>query len=218
MPYPVAHVLFFVFCVSAVAVYATFSSIFRRELSSRDLTGLLLLLFVGSAGTLLPDIMIVYNLPFKGSFEHCWAGPIATHSFLFSSTAILFGTLVGYVAYRQFGKAIYMGLFAEAAFLTHLLLDDIGEGGTEYLYPIYNGKVSVFSLMDVGFQEIGLLRYIIASFISVFFVCSIIMMALVAWITLVLSSNIDQKNNLFLQLSPHYFSFHFFLKIYQSIS
>jgi len=180
MPYPVSHVLFFIFCVSAVAVYAVTRPIFKRELSSRDLTQLLLLLFVGSVSTLLPDSMIAYNLPVHGTFEHCWIGPIATHSLLFSSTAILFGTLVGYLAYRQFGKAIYLGIFAEAAFLTHLLLDDIGEGGTEYLYPINNGKVSVFSLMDVSFQEIGLLHYMIASFVSVFFVSTVIMMALFA--------------------------------------
>lgn len=180
MPYPVAHVLFFIFCVSAVAVYAAVRSISHRELSSRDLLNLSLLLFVGSLCTLFPDIMIVYNLPVKGTLEHCWAGPVATHSILFSFTAILFGTLVGYVAYREFGKAIYLGLFGEAAFLTHLLLDDIGEGGCEYLYPIYNGKVSVFSLMDVGFQENGLFHYVIASFASVFFICFVIMMALFA--------------------------------------
>jgi hypothetical protein len=180
MPYPVAHVLFFIFSVSAVAVYAVVRSISHRELSSRDLLNLSLLLFVGSLCTLFPDIMILYNLPVKGTLEHCWIGPIATHSILFSSTAILFGTLVGYAAYRNLGKAVYLGLFGEAAFLTHLLLDDIGEGGTEYLYPIYNGDVSVFSLMAVGFQETGLLHYIIASFISVFFICSVIMMTLFA--------------------------------------
>ena len=180
MPYPVSHVLFFVFCVSAVAVYAIVRSIFRREISSRDLLQLLPLLFVGSLCTLFPDIMIVYNLPVNGTFEHCWIGPIATHSLLFSSTAILFGTLVGYLAYRKFGKAIYLGLFGEAAFLTHLLLDDIGEGGCEYLDPIYNGKISIFSLLDVSFRETGLFSYMIASFISVFFVCVVIMMALFA--------------------------------------
>lgn len=180
MPYPVSHVLFFVFCVSAVAVYAIVRSIFRREISSRDLFQLLPLLFVGSLCTLFPDIMIVYNLPVNGTLEHCWIGPIATHSFLFSSTALLFGTLVGYLAYRKFDKAIYLGLFGEAAFLTHLLLDDIGEGGTEYLYPVYNGKVSLFSLLDVGFQETGFFHYVIASFVSVFFISFVIMMALFA--------------------------------------
>lgn len=177
MPYPVAHILFFVFCFSAVAVYTAVRSISHREFSSRDLQQLLLVLFVGSLCTMFPDMIIVYNLPVRGTLEHCWIGPIATHSILFSSTAILFGTLVGYVAYRNFGKAMYLGLFGETAFLTHLLLDDIGEGGTEYLYPIYNEKVSVFSLLDVSFQT-GLTHYIIASFASVFFISSVIMMAL----------------------------------------
>ena len=180
MPYPVSHVLFFVFCVSAVAVYAAVGSIFRREISSRHLLQLLPLLFVGSLCTLFPDIMIVYNLPVNGTFEHCWIGPIATHSFLFSSTALLFGTLLGYLAYGKFEKAIYLGLFGEVAFIVHLFLDDIGEGGTEYLYPIYSGKTSIFSLIDISFREIGLFHYMIASFVSVFFVCFVIMVALFA--------------------------------------
>lgn len=180
MPYPVSHVLFFIFCVSAVAVYAAGRQIIHREISSKDLRQFLLILFVGSLCTLLPDIMIVYNLPVKGTFDHCWVGPIATHSVLFSSTAILFGIFVGYIVYGSFGKAIYLGLFGEAAFLTHLFLDDIGEGGTEYLYPLSSEKVSVFSLMDAGFQEIGVFNYVAASFVSVFIFCFVIMMALFA--------------------------------------
>ena len=178
MPYPVSHILFFIFCVSAVAIYVAAEPIIHRRLSSSDLKQLLLVLFVGGLCTLLPDIMIVYNLPVKGTFDHCWIGPIATHSILFSSTAVLFGTLVGYIVYGKLGKAIYLGLFGEAAFLTHLFLDDIGEGGTEYLYPLYNEKVSLFSLMDIGFQEIGFFNYVVASFVSVFIYSFVIMMAL----------------------------------------
>lgn len=180
MPYPVAHVLFFVFCISAVAVYATVRSIFHRELSFKDLPQLLLLLFVGSLSTLFPDITAVYNLLVNGNLEHCWIGSVPTHSFLFGFSAILFGTLVGYFAYRKFDKAIYLGLFAESAFLTHLLLDDVGEGGCNYLYPVYDGRISIFSLIDAGFQENGLILYLIKSFVSVFFVCFVIMMALFA--------------------------------------
>ncbi len=180
MTYPVSHVLFFIFCVSAVAVYAAARPLLHGDLSSRDLKQFLFILFVGSLCTLLPDIMIVYSLPVKGTFDHCWIGPVATHSILFSFTAILLGTLVGYLAYRNFGKAIYLGLFGEAAFLTHLFLDDIGEGGTEYLYPLSNEKVSVFSLMDASFQEIGFVNYVAASFVSVFIFCFVIMMALFA--------------------------------------
>ena len=62
--------------------------------------------------------------------------------------------------------------------LSHLMLDDISEGGCEYLYPLYEKNISVFSMMDVSFQETGLFHYLITSFVSVFFICSIIMMAL----------------------------------------
>lgn len=180
MPYPVAHVLFFIFCVCAVAVYAVLRSVFRKELSLRDLLPLLLLLFVGSFASLFPDIMVVYNVFVNGNLEHCWVGPVPTHSFLFSSFAALFGVFVGYLAYRKLDKAIYLGLFAEAASLIHLLLDDVSEGGCEYLYPLYGGNLKIVSMVDVGFQENGLVLYLIKSSLSVFFICFVIMMALFA--------------------------------------
>jgi len=180
MPYPVVHVLFFWFCVSAVAVYAIAKAISRRELSLKDSKKLLLLMLVGGLCTLLPDITAVYNLFVNGNLDHCSIGPVPTHSLLFSSTAILFGMLVGYVAYRKLDKALYMAIFAGAAFLTHLLLDDIAEGGCAYLYPLYNGRISVFSIMDTGFAEAGLFKYLIVSFVSVFCVFIVILMALFA--------------------------------------
>ena len=180
MPYPVVHVLFFVFCISAAAVYATVRSIFRRELSLRDSMRILFLLLMGSLCALLPDIMAVYNLLVNGTLEHVRIGLIPTHSFLFSSSAILFGTLTGYIVYGNFGKAVCVGLFGEAAFLSHLLLDDIGEGGCAYFYPTYNRRFSIFSMMDVSFQGTGFFHYLIKSFLPVFFFCFIIMMALFA--------------------------------------
>jgi hypothetical protein len=180
MPYPVAHVLFFVFCISAVAVYAVIRSIFHGELSLRDMPSLLLLLFTGSLCTLFPDIMAVYNVFVNGNLGHCWVGPVPTHSLLFSSSAIVFGTFVGYLAYRKIDKAIYLGLFAEAAFLTHLLLDDVSENGINYLYPIYGGAIKLSSWMDSGFQENGLVLYLLKSFVSVFAVFFVVMMALFA--------------------------------------
>lgn len=180
MPYPVVHVLFFVFCINAVAVYATVRSLFRRELSFRGSMNLLLLLSVGSLCALFPDIMIVYNLPVHGTIEHCWIGAVPTHSLLFSFPAILFGIIAGYAIYRKISKALYLGLFAEAAFLSHLLLDDISEGGCEYFYPIYNRTISIFSMMDASFRGTGLFHYLTVSFVSVFFICAVIMMALFA--------------------------------------
>ena len=180
MPYPVVHVLFFVFCISAVAVFAAARSFFRGELSLKGSTNLIFLLFVGSICSLFPDIMIIHSLLVNGTMEHCWAGPIPTHSLLFSLLAVLFGTVAGYAKYWEPGRAMYLGLFAETAFASHLLLDDISEGGCEYLYPLYEKKISVFSMMDVGFRGTGIFDYLMASFVSVFFVCSIIMMALFA--------------------------------------
>lgn len=73
---------------------------------------------------------------------------------------------------------MYLGLFAEAAFASHLLLDDISEGGCEYLYPLYEKDISVFSMMDVSFRGTGIFQYLMTSFVSVLLICSVIMMAL----------------------------------------
>lgn len=178
MPYPVVHVLFFIFCIGAVAVYATAISFFRNELSSKNSKDLILLLFIGSLCTLFPDSMAIYNIIKNGTIEHCWIGPIPTHSLLFSFSAFTFGLIAGYAVYRNFGKAIYMALFAEVAFLTHLLLDDSGEGGCEYLYPLYSEKISIFSMMDVSFREAGILHYLMNSFVSVFFIFFVLILAL----------------------------------------
>jgi membrane-bound metal-dependent hydrolase YbcI (DUF457 family) len=128
--------------------------------------------------------MAVYNLLVNNSSGHSWIGPVPTHSFLFSSFAFLFGTIAGLIAYRKFSKAIYLGLFPEAASLSHLLLDDAFEKGCEYIYPIYGGKISLFSLMDVSFHGNGLFYYLLKSFVSVFFFSLILMMALFALIQL----------------------------------
>lgn len=178
MPYPVVHVLFFVFCVNAVAVYAAVRPIFNKGATFGDSRHLLLLLFVGSFCTLLPDIMVVYNYLVNGTIKYCFIGSVPTHSFLFSSSAILFGILAGYVAYRKVAKAIYLGLFGEAAFSSHLLLDDACGASCYYFYPVYNERISIFPFMNINFQETGLFDYLVTSFISVSFVCSLIMIAL----------------------------------------
>lgn len=181
MPYPVAHVLFFLFCVGAVAVYAITKALSRRELSFKNSTELLLIIYVGGICTLFPDLPAVYNLFTNGTLDHCSVGPVPTHSILFSSTAVLFGTVVEYALYRKVDKAVYMAIFAESAFLTHLLLDDIAEGGCPYLYPLYDGNISVFSIMDTGFADAGgLFHYLAVSIVSVFCVFIVIMMALFA--------------------------------------
>jgi membrane-bound metal-dependent hydrolase YbcI (DUF457 family) len=181
MPYPIVHVLFFLFCVGAAAVFAITKTLFRRELSSRNSIQLLLIAYIGGMCTLFPDLPAVYNLFSNGTLEHISIGSVPTHSLLFSSTAIIFGAVIEYALYRKANKAVYMAIFAESAFLTHLLLDDITEGGCPYLYPLYDGKISVFSIMDTGFAEAGsLFHYLTVSIVPVFCIFSVIMMALFA--------------------------------------
>lgn len=180
MPYPVVHVLFFVFCISAAAVYAVIRSAFRRELLLSDSIQIIFLLSIGILSALLPDVPGVYNLIVNDNIGHCWIGPVPTHSLLFSFSALIYGTLAGLIAYGKFRKAIYVGLFAEAAFLSHLWLDDAHDGSCAYLYPIYNRSISVFSLMAVTYPESDLFHYLIKSFVSVFFIAFIIMIALFA--------------------------------------
>jgi hypothetical protein len=178
MPYPVVHVLFFVFCVSAVAVYAAVRSIIQKQATFGASMHLLLLLLVGSLCTLLPDIMISYNLLVNGTIEHCWIGSIPTHSLLFSFSAIVVGTLTGYMVYQKVAKAIYLGLFGEAAFSSHLLLDDACGASCYYFYPIYSERISIFPFMNVSLLETGAFHYLLVSFLSVSFVFLLIMMAL----------------------------------------
>ncbi|SES63041.1 LexA-binding, inner membrane-associated putative hydrolase [Methanococcoides vulcani] len=180
MPYPVAHVMFFVFCICAIAVYTIFVALLRRDISSRDIRHLLLLLFIGAFFALYPDITAGYNIIVNGTLEHTLIGPIPTHSLLFSSFALLFGAIIGYMLYREFGKAVYMGLFAESASLSHLLLDDLARGGIHYFYPISSRAISVFSYMDVGLACGNLINYMLASYAAVFYLIAVMMMALFA--------------------------------------
>lgn len=180
MPYPVAHVMFFVFCICAIAVYTTLVALLRKDISSKNIVQILLLLLVGGFFAEFPDIPALYNILVNGTMEHSQIGPIPTHSLLFSSSAILFGTFIGYMIYREFGKAVYVGIFAEAASLSHLLLDDLSRGAIYYLYPMSNRPISVFAYMDVGIARVNFIHYLLASYVLVFFLFVVIMMVLFA--------------------------------------
>ncbi len=180
MPYPIAHIMFFVLCISAVMIYAVLVAFSRKELSRKNYMHILLLLFVGGGGALLPDIMAAYGILTGGSLQHCTIGPVSTHSLLFSSSAILFGMFVGYVAYRNSGKAVYMGIFAGSAFISHLLLDDLARYEMDYFYPFYQ-PVSIFSYLDSEVARTDFLYYELASYafvLSIFFVIMIALFAL----------------------------------------
>jgi inner membrane protein len=63
MPYPIFHLMFFVFCISLVGVFAVLTSSFMREISLRDTGHLGMLFIVGSIGSLFPDVPAVW-LPY----------------------------------------------------------------------------------------------------------------------------------------------------------
>lgn len=180
MPYPFAHFMFFMYCFSTVAVYTTIRSNLHHKLTLKDNLHILLLIFVGGFSSLLPDIPAVYNYFVNDNLQHTMFWIIPTHSLLFSYFAFMLAVFIGYAVYRDLDKAAYLGVFAEAAFLSHLLLDDIAEGALTYLYPLYNEPISVFSYMDMDYSDIGFSNYIIACYVSIFFVICVMVMSIFA--------------------------------------
>ena len=180
MPYPAFHLSFFVFCISLVGVFAIAGSGFRREIGFKDVKHLSLLFFVGSVGSVFPDVPAVWNYILHGNLHHTTIGPVPTHSLFFGLVAFILALTLGYIIYRDISKASSLGIFAEAAFLSHLLLDDIADGGLTYLYPVYNEPLSIFSFMDVSLSPVNFFYYNFACFVSVFFIFCVMFMALLA--------------------------------------
>lgn len=180
MPYPVFHLMFFVFCISLVGVFAVFSSSFKREISLKDTGHIGVLLLVGSIGSLFPDVPAVWNYFLYGTLSHTMVGSMPTHSLLFGVVAFVLAASFGYLVYRNISRACSIGVFAEAAFLSHLLLDDVADGGLTYLYPFYNEPLSIFVFMNVNLSDVDFFYYNFACFVSVFFIFCVMLMALLA--------------------------------------
>jgi hypothetical protein len=180
MPYPVVHMMFFVFCISLPGLYGFVQTVLRTRVYRRDWWHLFLLLLVGAFFSLLPDIPAVWNYFLHGNLDHSMAGPVPTHSLVFGVVAFCGAFILGLLAYRHRDRALALGMFAEAAFLSHLLLDDIAEGGLTYLYPFYNKPMSVFSYVNVKFSDVNFLYYNLAGIVSVFFIFCVLLMALMA--------------------------------------
>ncbi|MDI3540250.1 MAG: hypothetical protein PWR29_1391 [Methanolobus sp.] len=180
MPYPVFHLMFFVFCISLVGVFAVFSSSFKREISLKDTKHIGVLLTVGGIGSLFPDVPAVWNYFLYGTLSHTMIGPMPTHSLLFGVVAFALAVSFGYLIYRNISRACSIGVFAEAAFLSHLLLDDVADGGLTYLYPLYNEPLSIFIFMNVSLSDVDFFYYNFACFVSVFFIFCVMLMALLA--------------------------------------
>ncbi|KXS42823.1 MAG: hypothetical protein AWU59_1447 [Methanolobus sp. T82-4] len=180
MPYPAVHLMFFIFCISLVGVFAIVSSGFRREVGLKDLKHFLLLFFVGGIGSLFPDVPAVWNYILYGTLDHTMIGSVPTHSLFFGLVAFLLAFAAGILIYSNLSKASSIGIFAEAAFLSHLLLDDIADGGLTYLYPVYNEPLSIFVFMNVNLAPVDFFYYNFACFLSVFFIFCVMFMALLA--------------------------------------
>ncbi|WP_298684533.1 metal-dependent hydrolase [uncultured Methanomethylovorans sp.] len=148
--------------------------------SRRDWWHFLLLLMVGAFCSLLPDIPAVWNYFLYDNLEHGMAGPIPTHSLVFGTVAFCGAFIVGLLAYRHRDRALALGMFAETAFLSHLLLDDIAEGGLTYLYPLHNEPLSLFSYVNVEFSGVNFLYYNLAGIVSVFFIFCVLLMSLMS--------------------------------------
>ncbi|WP_321418511.1 metal-dependent hydrolase [uncultured Methanomethylovorans sp.] len=180
MPYPVVHIMFFVLCISLPGLFSFAQTALSSGVYKRDWWNLLLLFSIGSFFSLLPDIPAVWNFLLHGNMNHGMAGPIPTHSLVFGVVAFCSAFVLGLLAYRQRDRALALGMYAEAAFLSHLLLDDIAEGGLSYLYPFYNETMSLFSYVKVRFSDVDFQGYNTAGMVSVFFIFCVLLMALMA--------------------------------------
>ena len=180
MPYPVVHMMFFVLCISLPGLFSFAQTALSSGVYRRDWWNLLLLLSIGAFFSLLPDIPAVWNYFLFGNLDHGMAGPVPTHSLVFGIVAFCSAFVLGLLAYRQRDRALALGMYAEAAFLSHLLLDDIAEGGLSYLYPFYDKPMSMFSYVNVKYSGIDFQGYNTAGIVSVFFIFCVLLMALMA--------------------------------------
>ncbi|WP_298684535.1 metal-dependent hydrolase [uncultured Methanomethylovorans sp.] len=178
MPYPLGHLTFFVLLLFPVALYG-FAKAFRQgKVQRSDWWYFLALLAIGSFFSLFPDISAVINLILYGARgDHCTIGSFPTHSLLFSSIAFVGGVIPGMMMYRQRNKALAVGVFAAAASLFHLILDDIDDGIITYLYPLYSEPFSLFPLLSGGPSEMGILYYGFMVIVGAFSIVLVLLMA-----------------------------------------
>jgi inner membrane protein len=103
-----------------------------------------MLVLAGCIGSLFPDVPALWNYILHGNLKHVTVGPVPTHSLFFGIVFFFIALMMGYLIYRERTKAVSLGLFAGAGFISHLMLDDLAEGSIYYLYPFYGEPFSVF--------------------------------------------------------------------------
>ncbi|WP_394697771.1 metal-dependent hydrolase [uncultured Methanomethylovorans sp.] len=140
----------------------------------------MLLLAIGGFCSLLPDIPAVWNNLLYGTMEHTRAGPVPTHSLFFCSLAFIGVAFIGQLLYSNRDKAIALGTFAEAAALSHLLLDDVADGAITYFYPFYNKSMNLFSYVNVDLAKVNFMYYNLAGIVIVVFISCVMFMTLVS--------------------------------------
>lgn len=144
MPYPPTHLLFFGFSVFIAGVLFLSTLNFEERPKVRDKGFLVVLLIFGGVATLFPDVPAVWNLLLHGNLRHNMVGPMPSHSLLFGLTTVTLAVILGYLIYRDRLKTVSIGLIVGAAFLFHLVLDDLEGGNISYLYPLSEAPVSIF--------------------------------------------------------------------------
>ena len=144
MPYPPGHLLFFMFCVLLAGVLCMAAMAFKGKLRPDGAGHLGVLLMAGGLGSLFPDVPALWNYILHGNLKHVTIGSVPTHSLFFGIVFFISALTVGYLIYRDRTKAVSVGMFAGAGFISHLMLDDISGGAIYYLYPLYSKPFSAF--------------------------------------------------------------------------
>lgn len=178
MPYPIVHLMFFVLCLSSSALYGFANTARSEGVHWTDWWHLILLLILGGFFSLLPDIPAVWNYLLYGTLSHTMAGPVPTHSLVFCSLAFFSAAFIGQLLYRHRGKAVALGVFAWAAALSHLFLDDVAGGAITYFYPLDSRSMNLFSYVDVDLAEVNFMYYNLAGIITVLFISYILLMTI----------------------------------------
>ncbi|WP_370575734.1 metal-dependent hydrolase [Methanomethylovorans sp.] len=148
MPYPVGHLVFFMFCVLLAGMLAMAAMSFKVRMRLSDARHLKLymgiLVLAGCTGSLFPDVPALWNFILHGNLRHVTVGPVPTHSLFFGIVFFCIALMIGYLIYGKRTKAVSVGLFAGAGFISHLMLDDLAEGSIYYLYPFYGEPFRLF--------------------------------------------------------------------------
>jgi hypothetical protein len=180
MPYPYVHILFFFGVFAAPAIYAAIQMVIKRELHSKEGRIIFLILLLGSFCAMLPDIPFTWNYLLYEKMEYWSIGSMPTHSLLFGTTAFAIAAITGYLYFKDLKKASALGLFGYAAFLSHLLADDLQSGSIVYLYPVQTKPISIFASANVKIANTNFPEFDRAWIIIALFFIAIMILSLFA--------------------------------------